>query len=201
VAGLWHSDCFTYLRRQESSTEKRAHLRLASPFTLSRFRSTLFFHLTFSGFNSLRLDTRTSNVSESRGENMKRYRWAIPLVAAATFALFTVYVHAQYETATQANGLNGLALAPADISLGQATRGVVFKTAAINSDGTVANCFRCVKVSTIHLGTGQYQIAFDENVQATNGWSRWVQPDTLGIGAKTLGVTPRIALAIPARSM
>jgi hypothetical protein len=115
---------------------------------------------------------------------MKRYRWAIPLVAAATFALFTVYVHAQYETAAQANGLNGLALAPADISLGQATRGVVFKTAAINSDGTVANCFRCVKVSTIHLGTGQYQIAFDENVQATNGWSRWVQPDTLGIGSE-----------------
>jgi hypothetical protein len=113
---------------------------------------------------------------------MKRYRWAIPLVAGAMVALFTVYVHAQYETAAQPNGLNGLALAPADISLSQATRGVVFKTAAINSDGTVANCFRCVKATTIHLGTGIYQVAFDENVQATNGWSRFVQADTLTAG-------------------
>jgi hypothetical protein len=64
----------------------------------------------------------------------------------------------------------------------QPTRGVVFFTAAINSDGTVASCFDCNTAQTKRLGTGEYQIDFGQNVQAVNGWSRWVQPDTLTIG-------------------
>ena len=69
------------------------------------------------------------------------------------------------------------------LTLNEATRGVVFKTAAINSNGTIANCFRCNGASTLHLGTGIYQVGFDENVQAVRGWSRMVQVDTLGTGS------------------
>jgi hypothetical protein len=111
------------------------------------------------------------------GEYMKRYLLVLSLV---TFAVLAVYVSAQ-EIAVRNSSLNG-GFAPLSLTLSQPTRGVVFKTAAINSDGTVANCFRCVKATTIHLGTGAYQIAFDENVQATNGWSRFVQADTLTAG-------------------
>lgn len=62
------------------------------------------------------------------------------------------------------------------------TRGVVFFTAAINSDGTVASCFECDAANTKRLGVGQYQIDFGEDVEAVNGWSRWVQADTLATG-------------------
>jgi len=69
------------------------------------------------------------------------------------------------------------------VTLGAATRGVVFFTAAINSNGSIASCFHCVAAKTLHIGTGTYQIDFGQNVQATNGWSRWVQPDTLTTGS------------------
>jgi hypothetical protein len=143
---------------------------------------TLLFHLTFSGFNSLRLDPKTSNVGELKGENMKRYKLAISLTAVVTFALLAVVLRAQIYTAAQRLNDDPRALSPAVVLLGDENHGVVFKTAAINSDASVANCFRCVKANTVHLGTGFYQVAFDENVQATNGWSRWVQPDTLAAG-------------------
>jgi hypothetical protein len=64
----------------------------------------------------------------------------------------------------------------------QPTRGVVFFTAAINSDGSVAGCFGCNKAQTKRVDMGQYIVDFGQNVQAVNGWSRWVQPDTLQIG-------------------
>jgi hypothetical protein len=75
-----------------------------------------------------------------------------------------------------------------NIPLGSAqpTRGVVFFTAAINSDGTVASCFGCNTAHTQRIGTGEYQIDFGQNVQAINGWSRWVQPDTLTIGTENV---------------
>jgi hypothetical protein len=139
-------------------------------------------YVALSRFNSLRLDTRTSNVGESKGENMKRCKWAISLTAVVAFGLLAVVLRAQIYTAAQRLNDNPGELASAGLTLGQATRGVVFKTAAITGGGGVANCFRCVPASTIHLGTGFYQVAFDENVQATNGWSRWVQPDTLAAG-------------------
>jgi hypothetical protein len=72
---------------------------------------------------------------------------------------------------------------PTSLILNEATRGVVFNTAAINRDGTVASCFGCDPVQTVRLGVGIYQVNFFDNVQATNGWSRWVQPDTLSTGS------------------
>jgi hypothetical protein len=85
----------------------------------------------------------------------------------------------------------------AALTLNQATRGVVFKTAAINSNGSVASCFRCVGSSTVHLGTGEYQVTFDENVQAVNGWSRFVQVDTLGIGTSNAWCTTADRYLVP----
>jgi hypothetical protein len=71
-----------------------------------------------------------------------------------------------------------------DIAPGSAqpTRGVVFFTAAVNSDGSVAGCFGCKTANTHRVAVGRYIIDFGQNVQAVNGWSRWVQPDTLQTG-------------------
>jgi hypothetical protein len=77
----------------------------------------------------------------------------------------------------------GLLPGPGALVLNEATRGVVFNTAAINSDGSVASCFGCDPIQTVRLGVGIYQVNFFENVQATNGWSRWLQPDTLSTGS------------------
>ena len=66
----------------------------------------------------------------------------------------------------------------------QPTRGVVFFTAAINSDGSIGSCFGCNTTNTKRLGVGIYQIDFGQNVQAINGWSRWVQVDTLTTGTE-----------------
>ncbi|MCA1458933.1 hypothetical protein I6F35_38430 [Bradyrhizobium sp. BRP22] len=66
----------------------------------------------------------------------------------------------------------------------QPTRGVVFFTAAINSDGSIASCFGCNTANTKKLGVGEYQIDFGQNIQAIKGWSRWVQADTLTIGTE-----------------
>ena len=90
-----------------------------------------------------------------------------------------------------------LGIAPALI-LNDATRGVVFKTAGINgSDGSVASCFRCDRASTLRLGTGIYQVAFDENVQAVHGWSRWVQVDTLTTGSSNAWCTTADRASVP----
>jgi len=77
-------------------------------------------------------------------------------------------------------------VAPRNLPAGSAqpTRGVVFFTAAINSDGTVAGCFGCNTANTKKLATGVYQVNFGQNVQAVNGWSRWIQADTLSTGTE-----------------
>ena len=85
------------------------------------------------------------------------------------------------HVAAQQNGPDVTHAARAQVALANATRGIPFKTAAINSNGTIASCFRCVSATS--LGGGAYQVIFDENVQANNGWSRWVQVDTLSIGS------------------
>lgn len=84
-------------------------------------------------------------------------------------------------SAQELNGPDHTLAARPEIVLPVPTRGVVFKTAAINSNGTIANCFRCASAAS--LGGGAYQVIFDENVQAANGWSRWVQVDTLTTGS------------------
>jgi hypothetical protein len=70
------------------------------------------------------------------------------------------------------------------VTLPQPTRGVVFFTAAINTDGSIASCFGCNVPNTKRVGVGEYQIDFGQNVQAANGWSRWVQADTLTTGTE-----------------
>ena len=122
---------------------------------------------------------------------MKRYTLAFSLAAVVVFTLFSVFgpASARGRSSTvpsqRGAGINEdtSAPTPAAVTLGAATRGVVFRTAAINSDGTIASCFTCFGPNTIHLATGQYQVGFAGNVQATNGWSRWVQVDTLTTGA------------------
>jgi hypothetical protein len=85
---------------------------------------------------------------------------------------------------TVSNGPTGLKRADLVPGSAEPTRGVVFFTAAINSDGTIASCFDCNPAATQRLGVGQYQIDFGQNVQAINGWSRWVQADTLTTGSE-----------------
>jgi hypothetical protein len=97
----------------------------------------------------------------------------LSLAALMAFAVSITPAHAQNGTKSDA--------VSAALVLSAPTRGVVFKTAAINSDGTKAQGFRVT--GTIHLSTGNYQVTFDENVQAVNGFSRWVQVDTLSAGS------------------
>jgi hypothetical protein len=99
--------------------------------------------------------------------------------------------------AAHTNTVPGEAAAPLGVTLSQATRGVVFKTAAINNDGSVAACFRCNGAITTHVGTGEYQIGFDENVQANNGWSRFVQVDTLSAGSLNAWCTTADRAGVP----
>jgi hypothetical protein len=134
------------------------------------------------------VDAKTSNVTESKGENMKRYTWPLFLAALVAFALLAVHLSAQNDNAVQSTNSNGLAEQAITLS-GGITRGVVFKTAAINTDGSVASCFRCDRLHTMKLSTGAYQVAFDENVQANPGWSRWVQVDTLSTGSENAWCT------------
>ena len=108
---------------------------------------------------------------------MKRYIWMVPVVVLATVVLFT----ASRRFAASAKSVNGDA--SPEVVLANATRGVVFSTAAINSNGTVANCFGCNRANTFRLGQGLYQVAFNSNVTANNGWSRWLQVDTLTTGS------------------
>ena len=104
------------------------------------------------------------------------------LVTLASVATLSLGVSLSAVAQTVPNTESGIK--PLNLTPGSAepTRGVVFFTAAINSNGTIASCFECVPANTKRLGVGQYQIDFGENIQAINGWSRWVQADTLTDG-------------------
>jgi len=112
-------------------------------------------------------------------KSKKRYMWVVPVVALAVAALF---VASHRSAAASAEDENGGVASP-QVTLGAATRGVVFDTAAINPGGSIAKCFGCVASTTMHITTGEYQVGFNTNVQANNGWSRWVQVDTLSTGS------------------
>lgn len=75
--------------------------------------------------------------------------------------------------------------ADVQVLLGQPTIGVVKYTAAINADGSVANCFGCNRsvAETRRISAGTYEVDFTGDIRATLGWSRWVQVDTLSIGS------------------
>lgn len=96
---------------------------------------------------------------------------------------------------------NGPRVATPDVTLANASRGVIFGEAAINSDGTVASCFNCNKGTTLHLSTGEYQVGFQSfgqgQIQATNGFSRWVQVDTLSTGSNNAWCTTADRAGVP----
>jgi hypothetical protein len=120
--------------------------------------------------------------STHKGEkSMKRLVWVVPVVALAAVVLFT----ASRRFAARSESHNGGDVASADVTItGGTNRGVVFYTAAINSNATVASCFGCNKSLTLQPeGTGTYQVAFNQNVTANSGFSRWVQVDTLTTGS------------------
>jgi hypothetical protein len=106
------------------------------------------------------------------------------IVALASAAVLSLGVAFAGDAAAQSVPNTESGIKPPNLAPGAAvpTRGVVFFTAAINSDGTIASCFECVPANTKRLGVGEYQIDFGENVEAINGWSRWVQADTLTTG-------------------
>lgn len=112
-------------------------------------------------------------------KSMKRYLWMVPVVLVT---LIGVAVFGTLRSRAASEELNGGPRA-LDVTLGQATRGIAFYTAAVNADGTLASCFAngnpCTATS---FGAGAYQVDFGTNVQANNGYSRWVQPDTLTTG-------------------
>ena len=110
---------------------------------------------------------------------MKRYTWVLSLLPVAVLAGFIM----ARSVKASSEDINGGSGHPLDITLANATRGQVWGTAAINPDATVASCFACNKSTTLHLGTGVYQVGFSlGNITATNGFSRWVQVDTLSTG-------------------
>jgi len=115
---------------------------------------------------------------------MKRYVWGLPLVVAALVGLTwsSLSRPVPQGSAAQNNGF----VAGTAVTLGQVTRGIVFYTAGINSDGTVAACFNCNTANTFRISPGAYQVDFGTDVEATNGWSRWVQPDTLTTGTTSV---------------
>ncbi|MCU1295171.1 MAG: hypothetical protein JWP08_4021 [Bryobacterales bacterium] len=113
-----------------------------------------------------------------------------------TFTLNAQQSHINGELSTAKTGAAPSTATPGAV-LAQPTRGVVFKTAAINSDGSPASCFRCDGVNTTRLGVGQYQVAFDEDVEATNGWARWIQVDTLGFGSSNAWCTTADRFGVP----
>jgi len=89
---------------------------------------------------------------------------------------------ARAQTPAELNSREGATARDLTPGSTQPTRGVVFFTAAINSNGSVAGCFGCNTANTRRVAVGMYIVDFGQNVQAINGWSRWVQPDTLAFG-------------------
>lgn len=120
----------------------------------------------------------------------KPSRWKI-ISAAAVLAL-AVCVTSARTFAGQDDGDEGVITAsPSSVtplaSGPKATKGSVKCTAAVNSDGSVLSCNHCNAADTQRTSTGHYQVGFKKpctNILAANGWSRWVQPDTLEGGSE-----------------
>jgi hypothetical protein len=121
---------------------------------------------------------------ENSVKSKKRFVWVLSGIAIAAALLFVASHRLSATGGGQENG-GGMEATPLDITLSNATRGVVFTTAAINADGTIAKCFNCVSSGTKLLATGEYQVDFNQVVTANSGYSRWVQVDTLTTGSVT----------------
>lgn len=140
-----------------------------------RIRASLVWSTLHQFFNVL--NTR-------KGEKMKRVSFK-SLALAVGLIVALAGVSSAYEDDNIPPGQRSMSYQSDVVKLAQPTRGVVFFTAAINTDGSIASCFHCSGAPlTERLGVGLYQVDFGQNVQATNGWSRWVQADTLGFGSE-----------------
>jgi hypothetical protein len=109
---------------------------------------------------------------------MKRYMWVVLLVALVVCASFAVSRHVGLAKGQAGEAVAQNGEAGPQVSFSVSPGGL--KTAAINSNGTVAGCYGCTSASQI--STGQYQVTFPSNVQAINGTTRWVQVDNLTVG-------------------
>jgi hypothetical protein len=114
---------------------------------------------------------------------VKRYLWVVPSVALAVVILFTASRRFAATSGEHANGPEMNATPLTNLTLANETRGVVFMTAAINANGSIASCFSCSTSNTKQIATGEYQVAFNTTVTANSGYSRWVQVDTLTTGS------------------
>ena len=102
---------------------------------------------------------------------------AVSIALGITFAIGAI-------ASAQDGGVTSESVAAAT-SGPKATNGSVKCTAAINADGSVLSCKGCVPANATHPGTGEYAVEFKApctNILAVNGWSRWVQPDSLSTG-------------------
>jgi hypothetical protein len=124
--------------------------------------------------------------------------WGTFLIASVLVLSAAILIFAQDD-----NGPNGpkAEATPSDITLANASHGVIFGEAAINADGTVASCFNCNKSTTMQIKAGAYQVGFQGfgqgQIQATNGFSRWVQVDALGTGSLNAWCTTADRYEVP----
>jgi hypothetical protein len=116
------------------------------------------------------------------------------------FVLTLLLSAANLSLAADNNGSRA-EVTPLDVTLSSASRGVIFGEAAINPDGTVASCFNCKQSTTFQLAPGEYQVGFQNfgngAIQANNGYSRWVQVDTLSTGSLNAWCTTADRAGVP----
>ncbi len=117
---------------------------------------------------------------------MKRFILSTGLAAMLAVAGASSW---QPVTHAQSDDNGGSSIFTSQVTLAARNRGIVNFTAAINSDGTVAQCFECAPATTTKLGTGIYQVDFLRDVRATSGYFRFIQVDTLQTGTISGGVS------------
>jgi hypothetical protein len=103
-------------------------------------------------------------------------------ISAVTFAVAVGFIVVFGTAPVSAQENEDINVTTPEAATFKATNGIVKCTAAIRSDGSVAACKHCNPSDTSRLGTGTYAIGFDKpclNILANNGFSRWVQADTL----------------------
>jgi len=108
---------------------------------------------------------------------MNKRRLVLYAFSASAVLALALTASRRYSQATSAhNGGSATTAETPSILINplKANRGVVFNTAAINEDATVAVCFNCVPQKTFQVSTGEYQVDVGHNVQAISpGTRQW----------------------------